>query len=309
MAEVAPDLDETMMELSNVGKTIDGDGFTYFKLDCVDKNVGSIDILASYTHLRQVDLSKNSIRDVTPLVDVPHILSLNLSVNNIENVDPWISGVLNHLLYLDLTGNKLTALPPLSMPALKRASFAKNQITTCEAFTGHDKLESLDLSENCLEALIGIGNMPRLQTLNVGSNALKSVSDVDGLPALHTLNLSKNKFEQLTGAWDKMKNLQTLTLSGNDIKAAKALEPISTLQKLRNVEVAPNPLTEEDGVNIKLEVLIFNFGVKLIDGEEVEDDDRQKAKELNEERLEAERQRKLEEEEARKAAEEAAAEG
>lgn len=315
MAEDGPDLEESMMDLSQVRKTIDGDGFTFIKLDCVGKNVSSINVLTEYPHLRQVDLSRNSIKDVSPLLDVPHILRLNLSGNRIDNVDPWVCGrhVLKHVLYLDLSGNKLAALPPLRMPALKRVNFAKNEIVTCEAFEGHSKLESLDLSENRLESLQGVQDMPRLQILNVASNALASAKGVCKVQALHTLDFSKNKLEDLkdvkeeadVSAWDEMKALRSLNLSGNEIKAANALETLMKLPNLSSIDMASNPVTEEDGVNIKLEILIFNYHVKKIDGEDVEDDDRTQAKELNEDRLEKERQRKAEEEEARKAAEEA----
>lgn len=323
LAMAPTDLSEDVMNLSEVGKTIDGDGFAYFKLDCVDKNVGSIAALSEFEHLRQIDLSKNSIEDVTPLADLRHILQLNLSTNVISQINPWGDGCHTHLMHLDMSGNRLQALPPLQMPALKTASFARNEIDTCQAFTGHIRLEVLDLSANKLTALNGVGNMPSLTSLNVSSNNLASLEGIRALPALTDLDISANAFESLDGPWKEMASLSSLRAQSNRIAAVKGLEPLMEITSLRYLGVAANPLAEEDsGVNIRAEVLICHGrGARVItssflakiDEEDVSMAEKEEAKTLNDDRIEQERQRKLEEEaaaaEAAAAAAEAAAAG
>lgn len=307
-AVVANDLMEEIMDLSQVGKTIDGQGFAYFQLDCVNKNVCSIKMLAEYEHLRQIDMSQNCIEDVSPLAALNHILRLNLSSNMISSIIPFGEGKLSHLMHLDLSGNKLKELPPLQMPALKTVSFARNQISTCEAFVGHGSLLSLDLSNNQLEALKGVGNMPALRSLNVSNNALTSADGVICLPALTDLDISSNSIVLLRGPWSEMAVLQTLSLASNKIASVQAFQGLSLIRGLRQLRVAANPVMEEEGVNVRHEVLIFQTQLTKIDDEEVPEEERGEAKALNDDRIEKERQRIAEEEEARRAAEEAAAE-
>merc|ERR1719161_262662 len=123
-------------------------------MDCVGQRVGIIKVIEEYGHLRQINLSKNAIKDPAPIKAIPYILSLNVSHNQIKTIEAWEGGdekVLVHLLYLNISNNGLTALGPLTMPALKKVNLARNEIASCEAFTGHENIEELDLSENQLE--------------------------------------------------------------------------------------------------------------------------------------------------------------
>lgn len=309
-AAAAVDLTEEMMDLSQVGKTIDGEGFCFFQLDCIDKNVRSLELLAAYEHLRQIDLSKNRIQDVTPLAGLRHVLRLNLSSNEIEDISSWREGTMAHLLRLDFGKNRMKALPPLPYPALQWANFAGNEIATCEAFTGHQTLETLDLSENRLEALKGICDMPVLRVLNVASNRVTNVCGLSRLPVLSSLDISKNSFETLgEGSWwaELARSLQSLRVEGNSIAESAALGALSQLSALDALWVSANPLADEDGANIRLEVLIWSSSVQKVDDEEVAEEERVEAKELHEARLEEERERRIAEEEEAAAAAAAAA--
>jgi Leucine-rich repeat (LRR) protein len=306
MAQEPQELDEDMMDLSEVGRTIDGEGFAYFQLDCIGKNVGSINILTEYGHLRQINLSKNSIKDTAPIKHLSHVLQLNLSSNAITQLDV---GQLAHLMHLDLSENKLKELPPLQMPALKTASFSRNSISSCAAFAGHSRLESLNLSVNQLEALAGVGNMPMLKFLNVSSNNLSTLNGVCNLPSLLELNMDTNAFEALTGPWSEMPKLETLSAQSNRIAVAQGLGQLLEIASLKNLNLATNPLAEDDsGINARHEALIYHFRLKSIDGEEVTEEDREAATSLNKARQEEERQRKEKEEEDRRLAEQEAAE-
>jgi len=296
------------MDLSQVAKTIDGPGYTYVQLDCVGKRIGRIALLEEYEHLREINLSKNRIEDVSPLTKLGYVLKLNLASNRIESISDWGASTLRHLLFLDLSDNRLKALPKLHMPALKQANFARNCIETCTDFRGHSRLEKLDLSGNRhLDCLNGIRDMPLLQTLNVSENSLPGLGGVRTLPALKTLNLAKNSFESLEGPWEEMASLQALDASGNRISAAKEFEPLSRLPELRRIEVAGNPLEEQEGVNIRHEVIICHRRMEFINGEEVTEEEREEARALYEQRIAEERERQRLEEEAKREQEEAAA--
>ncbi|CAK9017123.1 unnamed protein product [Durusdinium trenchii] len=99
------------LELSQVDKTVTSEGFAYTRLDCVGKQIGGLGILAEYPFIRNLDLSRNCIKDVRPISSLRHVLSLNLASNHILSMD-WAPEDLPHLLYLDMSGNRLQELPP-----------------------------------------------------------------------------------------------------------------------------------------------------------------------------------------------------
>merc|ERR1712118_148946 len=214
-------------------------------------------------------------------------------------------GTLANLLYLNLSEHSLTA-----MPALKKVNLAKNEIATCEAFTGHEGIEELDLSNNALESLAGIGNMPNLKSLSLGKNKISSLEGMAGLPELKSLDLSGNLLEDLAGPWAEAASLTSVNLSGNLLAAAKPFDNLRSLPKLRSLsvseecgtgEIKKNPVVTEPE-QTRLEMLICHWRLDIIDGKDVSDEERKNAQTLNEQRLEEEARK------AAQAAEEAAAE-
>jgi len=299
-------LSEEIMDFSKIEKTIDGSGFAYTQMDCVGKRVGVIKVIEDYAHLRQINMSKNQIKDASPLSKVPYILSLNLSQNQLKTIEGFEEGSLASLLYLNLSENMLAAMPALAMPALKKVNLAKNEIATCEAFAGHEGIEELDLSNNALESLAGIGNMPNVKTLSLARNKIASMEGMAGVPELKSLDLSGNQLEDLNGPWVEIANLTSVNLSGNLLATANPFEHLRALPKLRSLSVSDecgmgdikkNPVAAE-AEQLRLEMLICHWRLDIIDGKDVSDEERTSAQALNEQRME---------EEARKAAE--AAEG
>lgn len=324
------ELSEPLMDLTNLGRTVDGTGFAYLALSCVNKRINPIKAIEPYLHLQKIDLSQNAIKDVTPLKGLQFVLSLNLSCNEIPNIKPWLEaeGALPHLLNLDFSNNLLAAMPPLPFPALTSANFARNEIASCAEFTGHEKITSLDLSENKLTSLAGVASMPGLTSLNLAggvrngapTNQVESLEGLAGLEVLEVLNLARNKFAVLQGPWETFPALASLDVSGNEIDLVRVppgekpsehpLVVLRQLSKLRTLEVAGNPFVAPEkppeGFNARAEVLVCHWRLTSLDGAAVTDEEREAARQLNISMLEQERARlKAEEEAAARAAEEA----
>lgn len=317
------ELAEPLMDLTNLARTVDGTGFAYLALSCVNKRINPIKAIESYTHLQKIDLSQNAIKDVAALKGLQFVLSLNLSSNEIANLKSWEGeGLMPQLRHLDLSNNLLSALVPLPFPALCSLNVAKNEIATCAEWTGHEKLTSLDLSENKLTALAGIANMPSLTSLNLSgglrqgnpTNQLESIEGLAGLDALQDLNLARNKFSVLEGAWETFPSLRSVNIAQNAIEAAATDKPLEhplnvlrQLPKLRNLEVAGNPFSapEEppEGFNIRAEVLVCHWRLESLDGQPVTPDDLEAARLRNISLLEQERVRLKAEADAAAAAE------
>lgn len=317
------ELAEPLMDLTNLAKTVDGTGFAYLSLSCVNKRINPIKAIESYTHLQKIDLSQNAIKDVAPIKGLQFVLSLNLSSNEIANLKSWQEGegLFPQLRNLDLSGNLLTALLPLPFPALCNLNLARNEIATCAEFTGHEKLTSLDLSENKLTSLQGIAAMPALTSLNVSggirngnpTNQLESIEGLTGLEALQDLNLARNKFSLIQGPWETFPALRSLNIAENVIDGPASLSaqhPLNVLRQspqLRKLEVAGNPFSSPEeppaGFNLRAEVLVCHWRLESIDGQTVTPEELEVARQLNISMLEQERARLKAEAEAAAAGE------
>jgi len=322
------ELAEPLMDLTNLTRAVDGSGFVYLNLSCVNKRINPIKCIEAYTHLQKIDLSQNAIKDVAPLKGLQQVLSLNLSTNEIANLKSWEGeGLMPHLRNLNLSNNLLTTLPPLPFPSLVTLNLARNEIATCADWTGHEKLTSLDISENKLTSVAGISNMPALTTLNLAgglrhgnpTNQLESIEGLAGLEALQELYLARNKFSALQGPWETFPSLRFLSLAENAIEKLVSIavvgekppeHPLTVLRqlpKLRSLEVAGNPFSapEEvpEGFNLRAEVLVCHWRLESIDGRPVTSEDIDAAKSLNISMQEAERARLKAEKEAAEAAE------
>lgn len=301
------DLTEPAMKLSQVDKTIDGSGFAYVQLDCVGKGVGSIAVLENYGYLRQIDLSQNCIVNVEPLAKLGHVLRLSLASNRIESIASWGPSVLCHLLSLDMSDNRLKALPRLYLPSLKQVSFARNQIVKCTDFRGHKRLKAMDLSGNRrLDSVTGVKDMPALETLSLAAGALPGLGGqgLRALPSLKFLDISQNGLETLEGPWEETPALQHLSANENRLASAMAFEPISRLPQLRKVQIKGNPIEDEaEPDQVRLEVIICHRQIAEIDDVEVEEEERDQAENLYQERIEAEREKQRAEEAAKAEAE------
>jgi len=90
-----------------------------------------ISLLASYIHLRYIDLSRNNLRDVSALNSLSHLLAVHLDDNKLTSVEV-----------------------PSNLPYLQTASFASNRVQSLAGIS-HPLLESLNL--NCKYLLTALG--------------------------------------------------------------------------------------------------------------------------------------------------------
>jgi len=277
------------MDLSKIEKTIDGSSYAFSRLDCIGKQIDIIGVLEQFPHLKEINLSKNFIEDVSPIATIPYVLQLNLSNNKVESVQAWKEGVLKHLLRLDLSVNVLSTLEPLPFPALRKINLSRNKISSCEAFEGHTNITDLDLSYNALQSCEGIRNMPKLQKLILSWNRLSSVQGFSALPALQNLDLTGNELKDLSADWNETSNLGTIDLSGNQLQTPEVLWELHTLQYLETLKISreldmgeeqdpkKNPAADAD--NLRLEAIICLQSLKNMDGQAITEKDQDDAKE------------------------------
>lgn len=292
VAEEAEAISEHLMDLSNIGRIVDGSGFAYRALRCVEKHIGPLKAIEGYPHLQTVDLSNNFIKDVAPLKALQYILKLNLSTNQIVSLKSWDSeeGVFfPNLIDLDLSSNALTSLPALQMKALRTANFARNDIASSQDFKGHERLESLDLSFNRLGSLNSIAGLPVLTKLDVSSNVLATINGLASVPVLEALRLGGNKLTDLAGSWQELGSLRSLNISGNAVADVKYLEVLRSCPKLRELQVLGNPFVERLDGMWRMQVIRRHWRVEVLDSDAVLLEELEAARQFNVRCLEEER--------------------
>ncbi|KAE8731699.1 putative LRR receptor-like serine/threonine-protein kinase [Hibiscus syriacus] len=160
-------------------------------------------------------------------------------------------GKLTQLQSLDLSNNKITALPSdlWSLGSLKRLNLSSNQISGFlpSNIGNFGQLEIIDLSGNNFSGEIpaAISSLPSLQVLNLAGNGFEwsiptgilncqslvsldlSLNRLNGslpdgfgaaFPKLKTLNLARNEVYGHVSEFAEMKSLTSLNISGNLFK-------------------------------------------------------------------------------------------
>lgn len=144
-------------------------------------------------NLSYLDLSNNTIRNLTPLAGLLNLQTLNLSNNALTNLADLSS--LSDLSTLDVSYNSLSSIVP---------------IATCI------QLQWLNVSHNALYSLGAVDNLWSLESLYAGNNQLTEVEVLEKCTGLTTLDLSNNSITDITGLSALVK-LESLNFSYNQV--------------------------------------------------------------------------------------------
>lgn len=94
------------------------------------------------------------------------------------------------------------------------------------------KLVHLDLSNNRIEDIEGLGQLKDLQILDLNSNRIDLIKGLDGLAGLQHLNISNNRYIRKIRELQHLKALQTLNLSDNYIEEIQGVDGLQALQSM-----------------------------------------------------------------------------
>jgi internalin A len=180
------------------------------------------------------------------VMNIEELSATSANISNLEGIEYLV-----HLKELDLSGNKIEDLSPLSsLKQLRSLNLRCNQINNIEAICNLVNLEELCLSSNKIADISPLSSLKQLTSLNLVSNEMNSIEPIGYLVQLENLNLASNKITDISPL-SSLKQLTYLQLAENEINN---IEPISNLGNLRilglyeNKIIDINPLSSLKGL-------------------------------------------------------------
>eukprot|EP00297_Palpitomonas_bilix_P012272 CAMPEP_0113892148 /NCGR_PEP_ID=MMETSP0780_2-20120614/15232_1 /TAXON_ID=652834 /ORGANISM="Palpitomonas bilix" /LENGTH=312 /DNA_ID=CAMNT_0000882007 /DNA_START=178 /DNA_END=1116 /DNA_ORIENTATION=- /assembly_acc=CAM_ASM_000599 len=266
-------------KLSGLHRTRNGLSYAYTKLDISGLNVGDIDALSTFDHLRLLEAENNRITNVGVLKNLPSLIRANLTKNEVESLESFPS--LEYLQELYMAENNVDAIPStLKLRNLRFADFNKNKISNIAGVESLEALTKLLVEGNALASLEGVASSS-LTVLKAAGNKLENLKGVAGVPSLVEADFSSNVITSLEGVEGVLSKLTTLLLAGNKVESLDEVKRLQVLGALKVLDLSENPVTEQEGY--RAQVLRLMPALVEIDRTPVSDEDRAEVERIEEE--------------------------
>jgi hypothetical protein len=145
--------------------------------------------------------------------------------------ETYIRQVLAHAQFLDLSGNAIQDLSPLSsLSQLQTLFLSGNAIQDLSPLSSLSQLQMLDLRGNAIQDLSSLSSLSQLQMLFLSGGAIQDLSPLSSLSQLQTLFLSGGAIQDLSPL-SSLSQLQMLDLSGSQVHDFTSLTRLA--QKVR----------------------------------------------------------------------------
>ncbi len=193
-----------------------------------------------------IALHERGIVDVSPFMGLTNLRHLDLSGNAIADISPLQS--LPQLVMLAVNANRLTTLPVIDMPKLRRLYLSDNSITDLRGLRGMLNLRRLVLDNTAhddadyggITNLDGLQNLKRLDHIEIAGVQLRTAAQIEGLTLIRTLNLQHNMLTQIPSL-KTAKYLKEVDLSHNQLAT---IDFIVTNRSLRAVNFNHNQIEQ-----------------------------------------------------------------
>ncbi|PAA62203.1 hypothetical protein BOX15_Mlig019129g2, partial [Macrostomum lignano] len=187
-------------------------------LDLSSNSISEISNLFDNKELKELKLYDNMITSICLLESQKDLSSLQLQYNQIAKIGSGLAP-LKKLNSLKLNNNELRTmevkeLAPMSQLTFLDVSF--NQLKDISAVVCLPHLEELRADNNLLESLPDFSRCRKLRDLHASHNLLSSLASLRTAPNLEELDLSHNRLAELPAPLDlKLQRLTSLSLSDN----------------------------------------------------------------------------------------------
>ena len=217
--------------------------------------------LETATGITHLDLSQNTIRDLSPLQAMEGLQEVTLHHNAVNDLTALSN--LKNITKLDVSFNLLTSLTPIfNCTSLTSLSANNNTVTALAGIEKLTALESFAIAANTLADVTPIAACTSIKEVDISSNAIEDISCLSDLTNLEILNFSRNSVVELP-AFSKDCALITIDGSHNKLESLKALKGLENLNNVYmdyNEEISSiAPLTS---CNCIIQVKVYGTKVK-----------------------------------------------
>lgn len=218
-----------------------------------DQNGSCSEIYEELSGKKTLDLENRNLVTLLPLENLTNLEYLLLANNNIQSGTPLSN--LKNLIYVDLKLNPLVTFPKITnFPNLLTLDLSSTKINSIIFLTDSTHpIENLIISNNNIENIKLIENLPNLLTfeanecnisdfsaislhsnlinLSLEKNNISNFPDSISLPELERLHLGDNKLSNIASQLELPK-IYTLSLRKNEIEDVSAIKALDTLNRL-----------------------------------------------------------------------------
>lgn len=216
--------------------------------------------LETATSLVYLDLSQNTIRDLTPMETITGLQTLILNHNAVNDLTALSN--LKELRMLDVGYNLLSSISPIfNCPALTNLNAESNTLTSLTGIEKLSSLQILNLAGNTLSDLSPLAGCIGIQELNASENFLTDITPLSALNQLQILNFSRNN---VTALPDFETSCALITIDGSHNQLT-SLEALEGLENLNNVFMDYNEELEsvDPLVNCPRIIQVKVYGTKV----------------------------------------------
>lgn len=160
-------------------------------LNLTSNSIGDISSLSGLTSLMDLNLTFNFISDISSLAGLTSLTVLRLGDNMISSIST-LSG-LTSLTELSLRINTITDISALSgLTSLTQLRLDANTITDINTLSGLTSLTGLWLFENSISDISALSELTNLTFLDLHANSITEIGALSGLTSLAFLSLFNN---------------------------------------------------------------------------------------------------------------------
>lgn len=209
-------------------------------LDLSSNTIRNISALSSLQNLQEVYLQNNALTDLSSLSAIKTITKLNVSGNALTTITPISS--IGGMTWLDASNNQLVAIDQIGdLTMLKELYLSKNLLADISALDTCTSLQILYLDNNQLTDISAISKLSAIMMLDFSHNQVAELPAFSANCALVTINGSHNLLEKLD-ALSGLTHLNNVFMDYNE--NIESVEPLANCYVLIRVDVYGTKVTE-----------------------------------------------------------------
>ena len=214
-----------------------------------------------YPKLTKLNISRNIFKSFSIFGNLPYLAELNLNYNLFTEIFPKKTKIMN-------------GYGIFGLPNLESLELAGNQIANLNGIQFFKKLKTLVLRENSLSKIDCLNNMNYLTFLDVSFNKLRNCdrSSIGVLPSLQVFLCDNNYLKNING-FDKFYSIQILSFENNKIPDYNSLEKLASLECLKDLSIANNPVTKS--INYRTSLIRMFPNLLKLDGRSITNEEKE----------------------------------